>query len=82
MGLKECVKMLSETNKTTARQGAERQGEIMSHTYIYAYKRVNETTWHLAETTINMNERDFLRWMFDTTLGTKIDKVRILEIKD
>ena len=49
-------------------------------TYVYAYKRVNETTWLLAQTTINMNERDFLRWLFDTTLGAKIDKIRILEI--
>jgi hypothetical protein len=71
--------MLSETYKTTARQRAERQGVIM--TYIYAYKRVGETEWHIAETTTNMNECEFLRWLFDPANGhSKFDKIRILEI--
>jgi len=49
-------------------------------TYVYAYKRVNETMWHIAETTANMNECDFLRWMFDPANGySKFDKIRILE---
>ena len=71
--------MLSETNKTTARQRAERQGAIM--TYIYAYKRVGATAWHIGETTTHLGECDFLRCLFYRGDGeSKIDKVRILEI--
>lgn len=53
---------------------------VIIMTYVYAYKRVNETMWHIAETTANMNECDFLRWLFDPANGnSKFDKIRILE---
>lgn len=69
-------------------------------TYIYAYKRVEETNkqtadtvwynantnWNIAETVCNMNESDFLHYVFDPVYGlfpsVRIDKVRILEIID
>lgn len=63
--------------------------------YIYAYKRLEETnnetadtilysyntTWNIAETISNMNESDFLQFIFNTSnVFGKVDKVRILEI--
>lgn len=70
------------TDKTKQPPDKGQKGSVIIMTYVYAYKRVNETEWHIAETNINcMNERDFLLYIFDPCSGFGVlDKVRILEI--